>query len=318
MFASGYGLGAERRKNAVQIATWIRAFDTLSREDRELLLIGISLENDTNPRIHQFGYAEFSQVAHDHRLIHVSTGEASRETADISTIRSAAEGHSGEGASAVGTRPAAVRSTTKGTPSWAAARRLDRSGMNLGEVIEADSRDLPLYFPQFSSVIYDAERRMWYREGWLQPLSQDPTRFSVRFYYPREPMALPIIVATPIRVPAPHLWYLRRENLIALCYTFAPDRTVDRRQHADVASEALRQGVLWLVKYLVWCRFEFWPGDEVGHDPAEIEQSTTPDDPCPAHTWMTYGRCCRPKHLQVLQHRRSIRFGVNPAKAVSR
>lgn len=312
-------LSWERGRNSAHIGRCLERFDLLSRNERELLLVGISLESGTRPLIHQYGYAEFRPVEDDHRLITVNEGASDDETADSPAAGAAAAGQPGEGSSSVGAGSAAVRAAPEGAEAGTHARgRLTRSA-TLAQVIEEDSRDLPLYFPQFTSqVLYDDRWRMWYREGWLQPLGWHPARFQLRYYYPAEALALPIIVAAPIQCPSPHLWKQQfpGQDVPSLCYTFAPDRTIDRSRDSDVASEVLRQVVLWLIKHMVWCRFGFWPGPEVGHDPIEILRATAPDDPCPMHTWQRYGDCCQPAHLKEFERRRPLRLGINPARRV--
>lgn len=301
------------------IAEHLQRILSLTSSDRDLLLVGVALESGELPLVHQYGYAEFRAVANDHRLITVSQRGEQDETADSPAAGPAAAGESREGSPTVGSRSAAVRAAAEGAEAGPYARERLRRIATLGQVIDEDSRDLPLYFPQFTHVLYDGRLRMWYREGWLQPLQWHRTRFHVRFYYPPKPLALPIVVAAPIRVPSPHLWKQQANGheFLSLCFTFAPDRTVDRSRDSDAASEVLRQVVLWLIKHVVWCRFGFWPGAEVGHDPVEVLRETAPDDPCPTHTWQRYGDCCRPAHLPELERRRPLGYGVNPARRVT-
>jgi len=301
------------------IAEHLRQVLALTTSDRDLLLVGVALESGQLPLVHQHGYAEFRTVANDHRLIIVNQGVIRDEAADSPAPRATAAGQSGEGPSSLGAGAPAVRAAAEGSQAGADPREQLRQTVTLGQVIEEDARDLPLYFPQFTSqVVYDDKLQMWYREGWLKPLAWHPAHFTIRYYYPAEPLALPIIVAAPIKLPSPHLWKQQANGheFPSLCYTFGPDRTVDRRRDTDVASEVLRQVVLWLIKHLVWCRFGFWAGPEVGHNPVEIFRSAKPDDPCPTHTWKRYGECCRPTHLAELDRRRPLRFGVNPARRI--
>jgi hypothetical protein len=287
--------------------------------DRDLLLVGVAMESGELPLVHQHGYAEFRPVVNDHRLITASHGVLQYEAADSPAPGTPAAGESREGSSSVGAGPSPVHSAAEGAQAGEAARQLLRTAVTLVDVIDEDSRDLPLYFPQFTSqVIYDERLRMWYREGWLQPLAWHNARFVIRYYYPEEPLALPIVVATPIRVPSPHLWRQQCNGceFPSLCYTFAPDHTVDRRYETDIASEVLRQVVLWLIKHIVWCRFGFWAGAEVGHDPTEILRHARPDGPCPSHTWKRYGDCCRVAHLAEVERRRRLRYGINPARRI--
>jgi hypothetical protein len=301
------------------IANHLQRFLSLNQHDRELLQVGTDLESGVLPAIHQCGFAEFRPVENDHRLITPTPGVIDDETSHTSAAWTATAGQSGKGAAAVGPGSAPIRTATEGAETREVARQLLRRTSKVVDVIEEDSRDLPLYFPQFTSqVLYDDRLRMWYREGWIQPLSWYAVRFSIRFYYPAQAMALPIITATPIRVPSPHLWkqQLNGHEFFSLCYTFAPDRTIDRSRDSDAATEVLRQVVLWLIKHLVWCRFGFWAGPEVGHDAFEVARATGVDDPCPTHTWMRYGDCCHLRHAAEISQRRALRFGINPARQV--
>jgi hypothetical protein len=301
------------------IAEHLERFLSLSSHDRELLEVGVALESGRLPLIHQYGYAEFRPVSNDHRLLTTPQGVEQDETPHASVSRTATAEQSREGAPVVGSGPAAVRTPTQGAEARPSAREQLRRTAKVVDVIDEDSRDLPLYFPQFTSqVLYDDRLAMWYREGWIQPFQWHAARFQIRFYYPREAMALPIIVAHPVQVPSPHLWRTESKGheFISLCYTFAPDRTIDRSRESDVATEILRQVVLWLVKHLVWCRFGFWPGPEVGHTAADILRSTKPEDPCPTHTWRSYADCCRLQHVGEVRQRNAFRFGVNPQREI--
>ncbi len=295
----------------------------LSIQDRELFLVGLELEEGYLPLIHQYGFAEFRPAA-DRRLIIPAEGAMHRECTESTPSGAATSRDSRSraaavdtGSSAVGARTAPVRAEAAGTEAESATRQQSRR-LELGSLIDEDSRELNLYFPQFTRVFYDYSRKMWGRQGWLQPLKWLPMRFDVGFYYDDEPLALPIIVASPIQRDAPHQWKQMRSGVqfYSLCYTFAPDGTLARGRDPDVAPEALRQAVLWLIKYLFWSRFGFWPGADVGHDPAEIERLTRPDDPCPTHTWRRYGDCCRPGILMKLQARSALRFGINPGRRI--
>lgn len=311
----------EGGRNAQQITNHLRTWDLLSRSDRELLLVGISLESGDLPVIGQYGYAEFRPVDNDHRLITTTAaGEWLDEAADSQAAGAAAARNARSGAAALGAGTSPVRSAAQGAEAGPPAReRLNLKQSQRAEVIGEDSRDLAMYFPQFSPIIFDSDLGLWFREGAIQPLSAQSTHFSVRFYYETEPLALPMVVANPVRAGSPHLWTQQRNGRVfsSLCYTFAPDGTVVRGRDDDFASEVLRQVVLWLIKHMVWCRFGFWAGADVGHDPAEIERSTKLEDPCPAHSWRRYGECCRARVLLELEKRKALRFGVHPSRRAS-
>lgn len=303
------------------IAEHLRHVLSMNMMDRDLLLTGTALESGSLPLIHQYGFAEFRQVENDYRLITTTSGVVQDETSSSPPPGASAAGNPGQRTAPLGSRSPTFHPPSEGAEAGARAREQLRASARLAEVVEEDARDLPLYFPQFTShVLYDPDLRMWYREGWIQPLSWHPARFSIRFYYPPNPMGLPIILARPIRVPSPHLWKQQSNGkaFLSLCYTFAPDRTIDRRRDGDAATEVLRQVVLWLIKHMVWCRFGFWAGPEVGHDPVEVLHSTQPDDPCPTHSWQLYSECCRPAHVAEEKRRRPLRFGIDPAREVKR
>jgi hypothetical protein len=282
-------------------------------------MIAIALEEGDLPLIHQCGFAEFEAAANDHRIITTDGAYDERECEKGSW---AAARDAGEGTATVGSGQTAGNPATTSTEAAAGTAARRDFGWTLAHSVEEDSRDLSVYFPQFSVVLFDPKLRLWYREGWLQPLEALHVRFPTQLYYDdQDARALPLLVVPDLQPNAPHLWQHTRNGFSfrSLCYTFAPDRTIMRgRSPADTAAEVLRQGVVWLLRYMVWCRFGFWVGADVGHDPAEIARSTKPDDPCPTHSWRPYGACCRPKHLEVIKQRRPLQYGVNPSRALPR
>jgi hypothetical protein len=284
------------------------------RPAREIALfrVALALETGQLPLVGQYGYAYFPEAVSDHRLIILHTGENDEDTTPPAPQ------------AALGAGPAAGRSSAEaeGAEAGAPARQCVRSEYHgVGDVIEEDARSLAVYFPQFSPALWDPRLCMWHREGVLQPLRWWPERFGVRMYYEAEPTALPLLCVSP-SVPAntPHMWRQVRNGVQfrSLCYTFAPDGTIVRGRSAeDDGSEVLRQGVMWLLRYITWRRFGFWPGEEVGHDPETIERLTRPSDPCPAHSGRRYGECCRPRILTALRRRQALAHGVNPATRVA-
>jgi hypothetical protein len=295
----------------------LRCWASLTTADRDLLLIGIALEEGDLPLIHQYGFAEFEAVAKDHRIINPAGAYHER---DDEKSPGPATGHPWQGPSALGSGPAPGHTTAASAEAAARPSTRRGAGWTLGCSVEEDSRDLGVYFPQLSLILFDPHLQLFYREGWLQPLSQVGARFPVRLYYDdQEVRALPLVVVPNIRRDAPHMWSNVRNGVTfrSLCYTFAPDRTIVRgRSPADTAAEVLRQAVVWLLRYMVWCRFCFWPGADVGHSPEEIEANTKPHDPCPAHPWNLYGNCCRPKILTSIKPRPTAGIGINPARRI--
>ena len=140
-------------------------------------------------------------------------------------------------------------------------------------------------------------------------------------FYDSVPEALPLVAVAPALHPhAPHIWSMVRngQRLRTLCYTFAPDGTIVRGRGADDdGAEVLRQATMWLMRYMVWSHFGFWPGEEVAHDAATVERLTRPADPCPTHTWRTYGECCRPRVLAALRQAASMRDGIAPTARIA-
>jgi hypothetical protein len=307
----------ERGPNAARILGHALRLGSMEHERRELFQMALALETGELPLIEQGGYAVFPAVENDHRLITPRQDGTNAITDPYSAPPSSRS-------AAVGTRASAGRPTA--TPAAAEAGPAARGGItrgglySLGDVISEDTSPLAIYFPQFSPPLFDRQVGLWYREGWLRPLLGLANSFDVRLYYDVEPLAQPLVVVPAIGAATPHQWKHTRRGVDfrSLCYTFAPDGTFQRgRSRDDNAAEVLRQAVMWLLRYIIWREFGFWPGEEVGHDPAEIERRTRPSDPCPAHAWRSYGDCCRRHILQVLQRRDDLRFGVNPAARIA-
>lgn len=308
----------ETGPHAKQIRDWAQRMGQLSRTGAELLAVAVALEEGDLPLIEQYGFAQFRPTDSDHRLV----SPVPQDHDELA--REAESGVPSASTTAVGSGATAGRACAQaaGAEAGAPVRDVSLRGYgSVGEVIAEDSRGLALFFPQFSPPLYDLKLRLWYREGWLQPLRWWPSQFGVRLYYDLVPEALPLVcVAPPFHPNSPHLWQQVRNGVSfrSICYTFAPDGTVVRgRDYDDDAAEVLRQSLMWLLRYIVWLEFGFWPGEDVGHDPTTIERLTRPTDPCPAHSWRRYGECCRPRILDQLRRRDQLRFGVAPGARVA-
>lgn len=294
---SRWEVGKHRRP----ILGWISRFPILPRRKQQLLLVALELEEGQRPWIQQYGFATFERPDSDHRLIETltSTGDEN-EDPDLPSQGPAPAPSREATWSAPGRAPAEAEEAEARSSIRGARPRLYGS---VAEVIREDSAPIALYFPQFSVVEWDPDLDLWFREGWIQPLTWWPVRHAVRLCYEdADPTALPIVrISPPPRPRTPHVLMVRRGRLRfpALCYTFAPDRTIVRgRREDDDGAEVLRQVVMWLLRYHVWTEFGFWPGQDVAHDPVTIERLTRPDDPCPFHSWRRYGACCRRRVLQ--------------------
>jgi hypothetical protein len=292
------------------ILYWAARLDQLRPMDRGLFEVALRLEEGDLPWIHQAGFAEFAPAAPaDHRVISILAEEGGEtnvesEPPDRAAPRAARGAATGAAGRASERRPAADAATAEaGTP----VRVLSpRSYANVGAVMDEDRWELGTHFPQFSPPVFDKELNAFFREGEVRPLAWYPARFVVRMYYDPCPRALPILRILP-EPPSntPHLFRvgLNGRTFTAVCYTFAPDATVVRgRSWDDTATEVLRQLVVWLLRYLVWRRFSFYPGEDVGHDPRLLVMMVAPDQPCPYHAQNAYGRCCRPKHQAQASH----------------
>lgn len=307
----------EYGRNAPAIRRWTHRMASLSPAEQQLLMIGVALEEGDLPMIEQGGFAYFEPAEHDQRLISTNKGLSDENTSETDARSTSAR------ATPMGSGPTSAcpeTRTSEANAGTSARQQVVRRYSGVGEVVDEDASQLALFFPQFSPALLDPKLRLWYREGWLQPLSWWPVRFGVRLYYDEEPEALPLVCVSPPPHPkAPHMWLQVRNGVRfrSLCYTFAPDGTIVRgRSREDGAAEVLRQSVMWLLRYLVWSQFGFWPGADVAHDPATIERLTKPDDPCPAHSWRQYGECCRPRILAQLRSQPFSRDGVRAAAHV--
>lgn len=283
-----------RNSNAGVIAKIAASIENMTRAEIQLFEAGLALEEGDLPWIGQYGFAHFEKQIVDHRVINTNSGDEHAKRSSTGETQQSRETSVGSRSSTRRTASAASQTGSRSSPR----RRVYRS---IAEVIAEDSSPLHRYFPQFSPPLWDPQLKWWYREGWLWPLRTQPARFSARLCYEDDLYALPVVRILPDPVPqAPHVWKHVRNGLEfrSLCYTFAPDGSVVRGRGDDVAAEALRQCVVWLIRYSVWLRFSFWPGEDVGHDAETIERNTRPGDPCPVHPGRIYETCCRPAVLQ--------------------
>lgn len=307
----------ETGPNAERIIAIGKQIDSLSARDQMLFTVGVRLEVGERPAIAQGGIAQFESARpRDHRELETEK----RKGGEMDEQRQGTRSNPGdaEGDARRQARGTAGRHSSSGTEKAAAQPPLRRREAELesydgvGAVAAEDQWELGVYFPQFpAALIYDEELELWYREGTLQPFSWLPAQFRVRLYYDQEPTAPPIIRIAPEPPDGtPHLFRMVRngKRFKALCYLFAPDGTwVRGRFYDDNAAEVLRQVVLWLLRYLVWRRFGFFPGVGVAHDPKTLLDQTPPDGPCPYHPWRAYRSCCRPRHQKAVRKEQTDR-----------
>ncbi len=287
--------------NAARVLQIAAQAETLRPLDARLFCAGLALEEGDLPWIEQYGFARFDGGNADHRIIKPQLGVTNEQetTPSETTERQAREATVDPGSST-----GRATSPSEETATWPSPWRSRADYRRVADVVEEDTIPIARYFPQFSTALWDPQLQWWYRQGWLHPLRWWPARFGVQLCYELHPMALPILRISPELHPrAPHMWQHTRHGLSfrSICYTFAPDGTIVRgRTRYDNGAEVLRQAVVWLCRYLVWLRFRFWPGVDVGHDPATIERETRPSDPCPVHPHRRYGACCRKRVLKKL------------------
>lgn len=317
----------ETSPNADRIVEIGEQIASLTPREQALFTIGVRLEVGERPAIAQGGSAQFQPVrTPDHRELHAEPSKGGDQ--DEHREHSGATARQAEGParrqaggpagrhSSSGAEEAPAEPPLRGRASSAA------SYGSVGAVVDEDRWELGVYFPQFpAALFYDEALGLWYREGSIQPLSWYPARFLVRLYYASEPTAPPIVRIAPEPPDAtPHLFRVIQngKQFKALCYFFAPDGTwVRGRSHQDNAAEVLRQVVLWLLRYLVWRHFGFFPGIGVSHDPETLLEETPPDGPCPYHPWQAYRQCCRPRHAEAARKASASRHArrgiVNPS-----
>lgn len=327
-----------RSPNAKPILYWARRLKLLTPSERGLFVVGLRLEEGDLPWIEQHGEARFDPVAPaDHRDLFILAGRggehdgpSARSTQGTAT-RSTEESAAGQAEGPAGRRaPAEASKAEAGSAVWGFPEGRRVYG-NVGATMDEDRWELGLMFPGFSPPICDPDLRLFFREGQIQPLRWWPAAFRVRLYYETEAWRGMIVrIAPPPPKNTPHIFLMQRNGVRfpALCYTFSPDGTIVRgRSWDDGATEFLRQVVGWLLRYLVWTRFGFFPGEGVGHDPETLLSTVAPDGPCPYHADRRYEDCCRPRHRAQVRSRKvpdptvelHCRHGIlNPRAAMRR
>lgn len=313
----------ETSPNADRIVEIGEQVDSLSPREQMLFTIGVRLEVGERPAIAQGGAAHFEPARPpDHRELGMQKmegGEKDEQRQNSGAAPREAEGPARRQAQgAAGRHPSSGPEEASSEPSVRRRGAATASYESVGAVADEDRWELGVYFPQFpAALLYDETLGLWYREGAVQPLSWYPARFMVRLYYEQKPTAPPIVRIAPEPPDStPHLFRLTRngKRFKALCYFFAPDGTwVRGRSYDDNAAEVLRQVVMWLLRYLVWRHFGFFPGVGVAHDPKTLLEESSPDGPCPLHPWREYRSCCRPRHqraVRTAQRDRHTRRGI--------
>lgn len=300
----------ETSASADRILEVAEQIDSLTLREQALFTIGVRLEVGDLPAIAQGGSAHFETVRPpDHRELgpqQTKGGDNDEQRDDAGPAPGEAEGSARRQAGGSTERRSSSRAEeAPAEPSVRRRATAADSYDSVGAVVDEDRWELGVYFPQFPpALLYDEALDLWYREGALQPLSWYPARFLVRLYYEEEPIAPPIIrIAPEPPDDTPHLFRMARngKRFKALCYFFAPDGTwVRGRYYEDNAAEVLRQVVMWLLRYVVWRHFGFFPGRGVTHEAEILLAETAPEDPCPFHPARRYRTCCRPRHLNAM------------------
>lgn len=305
-----------RGRNTAAILRCVARLDQMAPYDRALFTVALRLEEGELPWIEQHGFARFDSAdPADYRVIapEAEKGDDHDDAHEGSPAGSAARATEGSARR----RAAADAEKAEAGPAVRGDGDDRRIYSHVGEVMDEDRWELGVMFPGFSPPVLDPALGLFFREGTLQPLRWYPARFAVRLYYERSPWLLPIVRIRPEPPPkTPHMFRMVRNDVgfRAVCYTFAPDGTIARgRSWDDTATEVLRQVVVWLLRYLVWRRFKFFPGVDVAHDDAELLRTVDAQDPCPYHADRPYGRCCRPKH-EAAAAKRTQRAAANPER----
>ncbi len=91
-----------------------------------------------------------------------------------------------------------------------------------------------------------------------------------------------------------------------VCPIFPPEGTWSWHRH--LISDYLDQVAIWLVKSSVWIVTHatrgrgIWLGPDAPHDPQTLLRTVRPDDDCPCAMGQKYKRCCRNKHVAMVNN----------------
>lgn len=81
-----------------------------------------------------------------------------------------------------------------------------------------------------------------------------------------------------------------------ICPVFPPDRSWAWSTH--LVTDYLNHVALWLIKSMVWRKTKVWIGPHICyHSPDHLLRVVHRSAPCPCGRGLTYGQCCRSKHI---------------------
>ena len=286
-----------RGPNAERIGRVLRRFLSLNRQERELLLISLDIEEGILPLIHPGGRASRREVLCDQRLIAV--GDDIAYGRHISNVLGAASASAASATPGAEAQAAQAARATRGV-------RVER-GLSIDEVVGEDKLGMTVWFPQFVfGRMQPGNRPAWC--GRVQPLAFLPHVYQLLIVYQPDAMAPPrfYVLSPAIHPHAPHRYGDR-----ALCTFFPPMGSWIRGRAGDDLTELIRFAIVWLLRYECWLAFDgWWPGVEVSHDPAVMVATLDDDDFCPYHAPQKWGACCKARHVEELARMRALDVGI--------
>jgi len=289
-----------RTPNLERIRRVLARFPNLAREELELFLISLDVEEGILPLIHPGGRASRREVLYEQRLIAVGDDVAYGQHIS-SAQRASAASAAPNTSSSSGTQTQAPQ-TSRSARSVSAERRL-----TMEDVVAEDKLGMTVWFPQFAFGHFAPSNR----PGWLgqvRPLPFLPRTYHLVIVYQDDAMAGPrFYVRHPAFHPnAPHRYADR-----ALCTFFPPMGSWIRGRPGDDLTELMRFAIVWLIRYECWLAFDgWWPGVEISHDASWLIANLRDDDVCPYHAPKLWGACCKASHLQAAVRNRALDVGV--------